>query len=693
MMILLSRKSFICYSAACLLYFLNSEQGFCSSLPLTANWNYQSGSDADAQFNESYSASLSKSVALSNQVALGANMRYGRTRSKDSGREIININPNLRYSYDDDYSQLALSVEANEIINPGSDNANISDRTWRAKWNNAWVSSGLWPELSLSFSKNYSFDHAHPKTSDNVSDQLSSKVAWSRDLGSLQLTYSSSENKNIIALSSSVNENYGVQVNTSKPFWQNKALVSFSQKYSHSANTNEVTVTENTGVAHRELSISQAYAKETDELNIHDLTLSSLPALLNNDRSDAALRVNNPAQPVNIALKTDFEIIDLLYLYTDVELAMAVADDFIFDLYISPNGITWTRQNTAIAYSYNGIEKRYEFQLNGVQEEYIKLVAVADPAIEVIFTEIEAYLSYIGSVGTVFTDSTSSAQWNTMLSLSLQITPDLSLSSSGSYDKRESSQGPDNIRNNLSSTASWVVSDSVSSSLSFNQSSAQRGSGPEALSRNYSLSVGLAPIPTISSSFNTSYSENFLDGEKLSTNTSYSFSARGIIYPDLNAGLNCSYSESEDLLQGSTSTSLGSTANITARLFPDLQLNWSGGLTQSNSASASYRSGLGWSWRPSSLLSMSGSFSQSWAETSTADMSYSMTVATSSKTRVGLSFNKPLKPAGDSSYGANMSWNISSHLSLQLNGSYVDSLSAVDTWSFGARLNARYSIL
>jgi hypothetical protein len=90
---------------------------------------------------------------------------------------------------------------------------------------------------------------------------------------------------------------------------------------------------------------------------------------------------------------------------------------------------------------------------------------------------------------------------------------------------------------------------------------------------------------------------------------------------------------------------------------------------------------------------MSGSYSQTWAATSTADMGYNLNLATSSKTRLGFSFNQQLRPYGDSRFGANWIWNISSYLSWHLDGTYVASSTEVDAWTITSRWSARYSVL
>ncbi len=663
---------------------LAGNTGWCRPIGLSGTWQYSETGDGTTNKNFLQYYNMDFGYELTEAMDWAGSMRY--TRNWNGGKVSELYTPMVTLNTRNDIFNLGLSATA--VEQKFSDSPSTSSRSWQGNWKSNW-NKPLWPSIRGFFGQSWAMDDKSPKTTDTESFYNGLDADWSWGPFKTNYSYYYSDSKDKVNDTKSNTSRHTLGAKAAKGLWDNKVNVSLSQHFSYYS-TEATAHVGATGTALIKDNIIQAYAGA-------DITPESdLPGansgLTNDSTSDSAYSAAS-GETTNIAIRMDFIQVDWIYLYTVNDLGSSDASNFLWEVYTSSDGNTWTRQATAQAYTYNSTSRRFQIQVSGIKARYIKLAAVQPLSSTVDFSEIEAYEEISGSG--VVTSSRTYKNYSTDATVSFRPMDKVNMAYSLSLDYSRPSGGVDSDRISQTGSVNWRPRERVSSSLSVTDSLQKDTGEPDIRSRAYSISVLTMPLDTLDVSMGVTRSENYEGGEKTSTNNSYSIYTTAALFPDLNASLDLIYSTTDNLQSDTSSDSYTSRLNLTARLTPRLTVDFNGGYTASKTGttdSDSVDTNLNLSWRPSDVLSVRANGYSNWAsgQSDNRGGSVSMACAVTEKTQISLGYSYTDSTATIQNYTMFWSWKISRYFSTHVNGSYSIT-ETENSWSVSGQFTARFS--
>ena|GEM_PF-5377515 len=657
------------------------------TLALSGNWEYQDSDSATDQFSQRYGIDFNKRVDVTELMRLDAGMRYNRNRQPGNTRE--DLNPSLSYDISNEIFNLDLSGNVNQQRN--SSTTGTSNRTWSANLNSSWLASGIRPVISANFNQMWQNDDLDPHLSESDDSNSGVSLSWggSEDPVHVFYSYNRQEGNNHVADSRSQSDNHFAKVEGEGSFWGNKGHLALSQQYAYTKNKSFSRVDAASGTAQVIVSVT-AYSAILDPAANASLTLNS--ALTNNNKTDVALTVNDPADPNRLAvgIKSNGQVVKSLYLYTDTTLPSATSSQFGWDLYFSNDNTNWTLAKTNITASYDSGNNRFVIDISGYQKNFLRVVAVNDPvAASVNFSEIEVYQEVSSSATTALVAS-DNTNWTTDANLSMQLRPNLTLTSNFSYTKDEYSAGSGQQTTKLSGGLGWDADYYLNVQLNGSLNSTSSESAATYQTRTYGLTLTSPVLPTLDTAFGTTISQYLEGGAVLSTSYNYNLQMNAAIYHDLDARLNASYAKTDNEGDQSSLDTKSTGLVLTARLIPGLTADFSGTYTKSSGQSGSIATVLTANWRMSEELSLNSSYRQTWASQNSNSIYLALAWAMTRNMQVSISHNYVISPEHSHVTALDWRWTINRHISLLTSGSL---LSAPSSWAFNSRLNSRFTML
>ncbi len=652
---------------------------------LSGSWLYTRTGDGTTSKNLLQYYNIDFGYDLSESMDWSGSFRY--TRNWNNGRLSELYTPVVSLNTRNDIFDLGLSATA--VEQRLSDSPDTSSKTWQANWKSKW-DKPLWPALRGYFGQTWSTDDQRPKTTDTESFYNGIDADWSWGVLKTAYSYYYSDSKDKVNDSKSSTSRHMVSARAAKGFLDNRLNVSLSQNFSYYL-TEATAHTGATGTALIEDNIVQAYAGNDTTPN------TDLPAVnsgLTNDSTTDIAYSAAPGETTNIAIRMDFIRVDRIYLYTTTDLGATNASGFLWGVWTSPDGNTWTQQVTAQAYSYNSSSRRFEIPVSGIKARYIKLAAVQPLTSTVNFSEIKAYEEISGS-GLV-TSSRTYKDYSTDASVNYRPMDKVTLAYSLSLDFARPSGGVNTDRINQTGSLSWRPKESITSNLSITDSLQKDSGQPDSRTRAYSLNVITFPLDTLDVSTGVTRNETYEGGTKTATTDSYSIYTTAALFPDLNAGLDLVYTSADNLSSGTNTDSYNSRLNLTARLTPRITVDFYGGYIVSKSDTGdtdSTDTNLNLSWRPSDVLSFRASGYSNWASGHDNTRGGSLTIAwaATEKTQLSFGYSYAYSTVTTQTYNAFWSWRISRYLSTNVNGSYKIAEAGENSWTVSGQLTARFS--
>lgn len=648
-------------------------------LALTGDWTYQHASVTPSQFNEQYTANFSQHLDLTELMAVDTTVRYIRRSEAESTRE--NMIPSVAYSINNYLFSFNLSGTADEEIN--HDLGDKGNRSLAVNWNSAWQRQ-LWvPAVTANFNQNWRDDTVSPYRQDADATGAGASLDWDLALARVFYSANTHEDTDYVSGGQAKGQAHLTRIETDAAFWHGQGALSLAQQYAYSKNENRARV--EAGIALIPLTVS-AYHGET----LPDpATLSVNAALTDGNKDNPAVTVNNPINPMNIGIRTNFRPVDRVYLYTDRALSMATSSQFSWDLYTSNNNVDWTLTQTSLLASYNPGLQRFEFVVPGPDAEFVKLVAVRDPAITVVnFTEIEAYQAVSATdPSIVVQDDQHSAQ--TDANLRVQLRPDLQLTSTFSYLQNSSSAGSDMTNTGMNSGVTWNPGRDWSMRLSGNFNSRTRKDALSDDLRAYGVSLGFPTIPTVHSNMGITQTELYEGGKKVNIGTHYTLQFIADLYTDLTSRLNLAVHDNDDVLRATGNQIASSQLTLTARLLPGLVADWSGTYSKLSDHTNVFVSDSFLNWRLSERLFVQAGLNGSWGGvTDTAALSAGFDLALSDTMQVSLNQRREISPVTGNITSLDWRWTINPYISMITNGAYLYG-GVSDEWNITSRLSTR----
>ena len=664
---------------------------------LDASWQAsETGRDSDdenlSSFNQRYHLQWNPQVTRA--VFLDTNMDYSRNWTTGTGtREIIS--PTLDLQVRNDLFLAELNGIVTETNNTYS--RDQSSNSWEATLGSNWDYL-YWPNVSAVIGNNRLSDSE--KVTDN--ERAWSELVFDWEVEDFQAYYSYYlQDLTDYAQQSSRDErtHFG-RIDYSRSFLEYRGQFTFSQQVTSSRTDFQADVGAD-GSVNVAVNLSQGLAglDNTPERG----GLSSNPALIDGNRERPAY-VIKLHEVVNLGVKTDFQAVDTLYLYTGTldPLLLDETSALRWDLYTSSDGIEWTLQRPHVSTVYNRNEDRYEVAVGGLQSIYLKLVVTGwPPVLEIPVTEIAAFRVQSGSGGQVL-DNQRYSKYVTDVNFRLDPSQNTRFTYSLVWD--DSAYDPGNDRQRLFQTGSfkWLYSKFFIPTITINDTATTNSDLMDTLQRSYALSIQSTPVQTLESSLSITRNENYEDDELLNTNHTINFLNSATLYPNLETTLDLNVVFNDNRQVDTSNEAMAIRWTLTGRLRPSLIADFIteyGSNTLDfteviNDEDAGGRTTLNINWRPSDLVSIlvngSQGYGDKWINYQSFLLDARFSVLRTDKTQVILGYRANAthdETIQDFSY--NWSWNISSYLTLQSIASYM--LTEEDNiWGINARLTARF---
>ncbi len=636
---------------------------------------------------------------ISEAIRLNAAMDYNQSRATGQGtREMIS--PSLNLDVHNDLFRARLSGYVNS--SHGAGRADLLTRSWETSLASAW-NYRWWPALQVRTGGSRVDDGAaavHTINSSRNWRELLADWNYNQKL-KLNYNYFKSLNTDDVGRSETDQVRHFGRLDYQDRFWHNRVMFNFSQQIDRT-NIDFAARTGAGGTALVPVPVSQALAG--DDATPETGTLPSAPALIDGNTATAAVSISF-GKPVNLAIMTNLQPVDTIYVYTTKDDALLTADtsSLRWDLYSSDDGVTWKKEITAAGTVFNKDEFRFEVNAAGVKGVYLKLVVTGWPAAQdVQVTELAAYRRLGGEHGYVSSRQLTT-NYKTDLGLGLNPTADTRLAYTFSWSKNGSNRGNDRDRLDQSAVFKWLYNRYFQPSVTVNNTIENNSESADRESRSYGLTIFSRPLNTLESSLGLTRYENYEDGQRLSTNHTINWLNSATLYPgltsDLDLYLNFNTNDKTDQSSQYLGASLRMTSRMRDNLVIDLVTNYNAAdvssFGTSNSGSRSTGStSIQANYRPSDMLAFllqgTTGYGDGGGERSSVLFDSQLSVLRTNKTHVTVGYRlNAVQAETINSFNFKWSWNLSGYLTLDTNANYA-MMEEGNSWNLNARLNASF---
>lgn len=664
---------------------------------LDGSWQItETGRDSQDQdlssFNQRYHLQWDPQVTRA--IFLDTNMDYSRNWTTGAGtREIIS--PTLDVQIRNDI----FLAEFNGIVTETNNSTTRDQRSdsWEASLGSNWEYR-YWPDVRGVVGNNRASDTENVTNTERSWSEL--VVDWEVDDLQAYYSYYVQDWTDLAERSGRKERTHFGRIDYSRSFLDYRGQLTFSQQVTSSRTDFQAAVGAD-GAAKVGVNLSRGLSGVD---NTPDRgALPSNPALIDGNRERVAYTVQLH-EIANLGVKTDFQIVDTLYLYTGLldPLLLDEASALRWDLYSSTDGIEWTLEQVQPATVYNRDEYRYEVAIGGLKSIYLKLVVTGwPPVLKVPITEIAAFRLQSGSGGRVIEDQ----QYTKYVTdLNLRFDPSINTRLTYSLVWDDSAYDPGNTRQRLFQTGSfrWLYNKYFIPTLTINDTATTNSELTDTLQRSYGLSVQSTPIPTLESIFSITRNENYEDDELINTNHTINLLNTAGLYPNLDSTLDLSVVFNDNRQVGTSNEAMGIRWTLTGRLRSTLiadfiteygtnTLDFTELITDED---AGGRTTLNINWRPSDLVSIqvngSQGYGEKWVNYQSFVFDARFSVVRTDKTQVILGYRaNATHEETIQSLSYNWSWNVSRYLTLQSIASYMLT-EEENIWGINAQLTARF---
>lgn len=649
---------------------------------LNADWRQSDGLDRLADFHENYSADLRKQFEYSDRFRSTIGVRGFRSNGRSE--TVDAVYPSADLSVDNNIFFFTLNGTVSETVI--KEEPDLRSSTWQAVIDSRWAESWIKPAIRLSYGQNRAVDDSDPRVVDSNNDFFGSTVDWKQlRFMTLYYNYSWQNGRNNANGGTSRDDDHLVRMTAGHTFFD-RLNVDLSQQY-----RNDRTVSANPagqgGIVLLRVPLSSGlYGLDNTPING---ALPLVASLIDGNRQDSAVSLNNPANLPNIGIRVDFRTVNTIYLYTATNIS-AIAGAFSWDLYSSDDNLAWVRRAQNLNPTYNAADRRFVFSVPVVPARYLKLVATSYPASTVDLAEIEA-MEEVQNVKDELVRTNTYSSYAGEINAGCRIRPDLELSYSFSY---ENTQPSDRLRiENRGSAGSldWRVADTVTASFGASANVQRLTDQAELLTRSYHTTVSALPLPTVSLITDLSYNENFRDGDQISRGRSALVNTTTQLFRDLSASVDLGYDSTDSIESGSTTDTVDARLTLSAKLRPTLQaiVTSEYDKTLQPSTPAETVHSLTLNWRPSADFSLLGQLQQ-YCELSDRTV-FSLDVSIVPGEKIRFSSGYALHKGDDTDQMVDLSviWSISRYLSFISSGDYH--FGDLDNgWSWFNQLSAHF---
>ena len=543
---------------------------------LFGNWKaYFQGQDDDdtedglVQFRQLYNTSWTP--MLTRNMSFDANIGYSNNWVKDLGdREIIN--PSLQFNVKNDLFSLGMNGDLLKNNISFREDREIS--SWNANLSSSWTNF-LWPELTLRMGQRFEETSGYGVRleDDSAYSYVGTSVTWQGYRLKLFYDYNRSrlDEDNILGATQQDIEGHLGKLEYGDVFFSNRVSLNFSQLIYD----NNTEFSSNGEASLLQVPVVSAHSGVDVSPVVGGLPINQ--ALIDGNRTVPAVSIQLQ-QPVNLALRTNFNIVDRLYVYTtrDDKLIVANTSAVTWALYTSSDGFSWQLIQNNVPSSFNNTDFRFEIATGAIRAEYIKLVVTGwMPALDIDVTEMEAFRFLTGDTAGNY--DRSSRNYKTELYLGVIPLDRTRFNYTFSWDRTENTGTEASEVQQLIQSArlNWDYSQYLAPSIGFNNVN-NKNDRPGAIdteTRSYDLQIRSTPLPTVDLSFASSWQEYFENEERERSSNNVSLTAIAALYPDLSSEMTVGYNNSESDITDAKSDSYYITFTLRSILRKSLNLD------------------------------------------------------------------------------------------------------------------------
>lgn len=635
-------------------------------------------------FHQNYSLDLAQQAWLTNALQLHGAMRYNR--SIDDGHTGQTISPALRLDLKNDFFTLDLNGNASRTLS--EDESDSETRGWEANWQSRWPRD-LMPGVHLNVGQRNTTNDDSPATVDNTDSHGGASVDWTLSPARLSYTYQTTKHENGINGRESLSSAHTGRLFADRGFLDNRLRMTFSQTASHRAQ--EDTAPVEGGLI--TLPVVVLEARSGNDITPLDGPLPALNgALIDNDNATIASIISPLPAMLNIVVKTSLEPVHKINLYT-LDDDTTVAGSLAWDIYTSNDALFWTLAQTSAATTYNSSEKRFTISTNGIDREYIKLVARSGAITDIEITEITLWRAMAAS-GMISEVTSAQEAFGTSLGMNFEVKPNINLNYNLTYQRSHSSYIASGTNRGMNGGLSWHPSDTLSFSAQGAVEERQRDGGDTSSSRSIGTDAQWQVLPTVDLALGLTVNQSYTASHKDNQSEQLNASVGTELYKDLNARWSGSVSKSQSYASNTdSSTSYGTDLLFTSRLLPTLFGSLQTGFSDSDGDSPSTTTlSTILNWRPSDMFGARNSFSTTLGETNSSAFGLAIDLAPTNRTQFSAGYNYQDSTTTSSRYNLSWRWNISQQITFITTGAYTERDGEND-WLINTLLSASYSLL
>ncbi len=656
------------------------------ALSLNGQWSYADSKDQDSDFRQNYNASYSGRTDLTDNITMDGSLRYSKRIEEDYDSDIISPALTLN-NFNDIYS---FSLYGNYSYRTDSKNDDRENWFWSSRLGSSWINRSL-PTMSMSYGQRGA--KIDSETTSRI-DFADGRVGWAY-WNWMSLYYSFDWNRdNAIEKNDIESENLTQRagLRAAQSLFSKRLRLGLTLNYLHNKNSFSGRTGEG-GFALLPAIVSQASYEETTDPLTGALT-NDASFLLTDEDPPVILEIKPANEPMNLGVNSDFQQVDVIYLTAQNEID-EFASNFSWDLYSSDNGIDWVLEEASLPFVYDDLEQRFEFEVDSLDERWLKLVADTGSLLPTQVTEIvamELFRKIFGEEGgSGIDDDIIRETYQSRFNLAYQLMQNLRFNYNFSYDRQENSAADDRERIDNNGALTWSPGRYFAARINASENRDMPDERPEKKYRRYGLSLSSSPLDTLDVSLGATRNENYEDSDLYERYNNYSFNATAQLYDDLDSSLDLNYT---DAREGFRTDTFSERLQLTARLRPSLiftlDQRFSRDLDDNTDA---HRNDATLNWRLSEIMYVNNTLIVDWGDESDTSTAYrvELGIAPNRKNRVTLSYNLLHQDDTDHFFTGIWSWLINPVFNFNLSGNYGITEEEDDQWSFQARLNYHYT--
>ena len=653
----------------------------------TANLNYritETEEDSTWDFTQSYNLSYLQEITAA--LNFDGNIRYNYNMSNE-GDDGSQLNPNLNLTLRNDLFSASLGTTLRRL--DYDEQALRESWSWDASCFSQWDEK--WPSLRLNYNESYSRDDANPRQQDDKSTQTGIGINYEWRFLEFSYDYRLTNSYDYVDNNSFVSNYHHATLQLSKSwsFWQDRATIGMDQRLTYDHNKSE----NNVGAGNEFLTIARrltgSYAIDNTPT---EGELSENRALTDrNYLVSAGIQIAVPINYHNIGFLAEDRSVNRIKVYFDRELKASETQKLNWQIYISEDGLEWTKTSdlALVSYEFDPVNVQTVAVINNgyLINSYGKIVVrTTENLFEPIYiTEIE-----VGEVQIAETDQvkTTRENWLSESSLNFSLAPldNWTLSANFDYleDHRQESDRPDDTRTEIngSLTSDYYLNRYFWLTLGANENRKKDETDgfseddKEDLSRSYTAALKSTPLETLDISLVYTHGENFEDGDKTSTYDNLNFSLAAQIYPDVSADFSTFWNKSDE--ETDFTWRFDATARLTRKINLDLYCD------------NLDRYGLNLNWRPSDIFSLTSLIDRD-DEAETNTLGSTLAWVCTKTLRSSVNYYLTDSPESlDQRISFNCNWTPCPLINLSSDLNYLDSQANGNTLNCSLRLNLRY---